>query len=168
MKTKSKNGKKKKIQLNYEVDNMFSTSIKDNEINVIGYVDENNFSDFVKHYLIDILDAIPTKSLGVIESYIKSRMEEKPVVNNIRTVLSNEQTNYIEETLKGYDGVSVDDICFEKPTESIGCLIFSEHSNPVDTNLGYFDAELDAFMLNPITNGKCEEVSKVLGYIPFK
>ena len=159
---------KKKIQINYEVDNMFNTSIKDGEINVIGYVDENNFSDFVNRYLTDILDAIPTKSLGLVDSYIKSRMEEKPIDNNIRTVLSNEQTNYIEETLKGYDGVSVDDICFEKPTESIGCLIFSEHSNIVDTNLGYFDAELDAFMLNPITNGKCEEVSKVLGYIPFK
>ena len=168
MDTENNNGKKKKIQLNYEVDNMFSSSIKDNEINVIGYVDENNFSDFVNRYLTDILDAIPTKSLGLVESYIKHRMEEKPIDNNVRTVLSNEQTNYIEETLKGYDGVSVDDICFEKPTESIGCLIFSEHSNPVDTNLGYFDAELDAFMLNPITNGKCEEVSKVLGYIPFK
>lgn len=76
MKTKNKNGKKKKIQLNYEVDNMFSTSIKDNEINVIGYVDENNFSDFAKHYLIDILDAIPTKSLGAIESYQKSHGRE--------------------------------------------------------------------------------------------
>ena len=168
MKNKSKNRKKKKIQLNYEGDNMFNTSIKDGEINVIGYVDENNFSDFVNRYLTDILDAIPTKSLGLVDSYIKRRMEEKPIVNNIRTVLSNEQTNYIEETLKGYDGVSVDDICFEKPTESIGCLIFSEHSNPVDTNLGYFDAELDAFMLNPIANGKCEEGSKVLGYIAFK
>ena len=61
MKSKNKNGKKKKIQLNYEVDNTFSSSIKDNEINVIGYVDENNFADFVKHYLTDILDAIPTK-----------------------------------------------------------------------------------------------------------
>ena len=168
METENNNGKKKKIQLNYEVDNMFSSSIKDNEINVIGYVDENNFSDFVNRYLTDILDAIPTKSLGLVDSYIKSRMEEKPIDNNIRTVLSNEQTNYIEETLKDYDGVIVDDICFEKPTESIGCLIFSEHNNPVNMNLGYFDAELDAFMLNPITNGKCEEVSKVLGYIPFK
>ena len=168
METENNNGKKKKIQLNYEVDNTFSSSIKDNEINVIGYVDENNFADFVKHYLTDILNAIPTKSLGLVDSYIKSRMEEKPIVNNIRTVLSNEQINYIEETLKGYECVTVDDICFEKPTESIGCLIFSEHSNPVDTNLGYFDAELDAFMLNPIANGKCEEVSKVLGYIPFK
>ena len=168
MKTKNKNGKKKRIQINYEVDNMFSTSIKNGEMNVIGYVDDNNFADFVKRYLTDILDVIPTKSLGMIESYIKLRMEEKPVLNNNRAVLSNEQINYIEETLKGYDCVSVDDICFEKPTESIGCLIFSEHSNPVDTNLGYFDAELDAFMLNPITNGKCEEVSKVLGYIPFK
>ena len=168
METENNNGKKKKIQLNYEVDNMFSSSIKDNEINVIGYVDENNFADFVNRYLTDILDAIPTKSLGLVDSYIKRRMEEKPSVNNIRAVLSNEQINYIEETLKDYDGVIVDDICFEKPTESIGCLIFSEHSNPVDMNLGYFDAELDAFMLNPITNGKCEEVSKVLGYIPFK
>ena len=168
METENNNGKKKKIQLNYEVDNMFSSSIKDNEINVIGYVDENNFSDFVNRYLTDILDAIPTKSLELVDSYIKSRMEEKPIDNNIRTVFSNEQINYIEETLKDYDGVIVDDICFEKPTESIGCLIFSEHSNPVDTNLGYFDAELDAFMLNPIANGKCEEVSKVLGYIPFK
>ena len=168
MKTKNKNGKKKKIQLNYEVDNTFSSSIKDNEINVIGCVDENNFSDFVNRYLTDILDAIPTKSLGLVDSYIKSRMEEKPIDNNIRTVFSNEQINYIEETLKDYDGMIVDDICFEKPTESIGCLIFSEHSNPVNINLGYFDAELDAFMLNPITNGKCEEVSKVLGYIPFK
>ena len=168
MKTKNKNGKKKRIQINYEADNMFSTSIKNGEMNVIGYVDDNNFADFVKRYLTDILDVIPTKSLGMVESYIKLRMEEKPVLNNNRAVLSNEQINYIEETLKDYDGVIVDDICFEKPTESIGCLIFSEHSNPVDTNLGYFDAELDAFMLNPITNGKCEEVSKVLGYIPFK
>ena len=168
METENNNGKKKKIQLNYEVDNMFSSSIKDNEINVIGYVDENNFADFVNRYLTDILDAIPTKSLELVDSYIKSRMEEKPIDNNIRTVFSNEQIDYIEETLKDYDGMIVDDICFEKPTESIGCLIFSEHSNLVDTNIGYFDAELDAFMLNPITNGKCEEVSKVLGYIPFK
>ena len=168
MKAKIKTERKKKIQLNYEVDNMFSSSIKDNEINVIGYVDENNFSDFVNRYLTDILDAIPTKSLELVDSYIKRRMEEKPSVNNIRAVLSNEQINYIEETLKDYGGVIVDDICFEKPTESIGCLIFSEHSNPVNINLGYFDAELDVFMLNPITNGKCEEVSKVLGYIPFK
>ena len=168
METENNNGKKKKIQLNYEVDNMFSSSIKDNEINVIGYVDENNFSDFVNRYLTDILDAIPTKSLELVDSYIKSRMEEKPIDNNIRTVFSNEQINYIEETLKDYDGMIVDDICFEKPTESIGCLIFSEHNNLVNMNLGYFDAELDAFMLNPITNGKCEEVSKVLGYIPFK
>ena len=168
MKTKNKNGKKKRIQINYEVDNMFSTSIKNGEMNVIGYVDDNNFADFVKRYLKDILDVIPTKSLGMVESYIKLRMEEKPVLNNNRAVFSNEQINYIEETLKDYDGMIVDDICFEKPTESIGCLIFSEHSNPVNINLGYFDAELDAFMLNPITNGKCEEVSKVLGYIPFK
>ena len=168
METENNNGKKKKIRLNYEVDNMFSSSIKDNEINVIGYVDENNFSDFVNRYLTDILDAIPTKSLGLVDSYIKSRMEEKPIDNNIRTVFSNEQINYIEETLKDYDGVIVDDICFEKPTESIGCLVFSEHNNPVNINLGYFDAELDAFMLNPITNGKNEEVSKVLGYIPFR
>ena len=95
MKTKNKNGNKKKIQLNYEGDNMFNTSIKDGEINVIGYVDENNFSDFVNRYLTDILDAIPTKLLGLVDSYIKRRMEEKPIVNNIRTVLSNEQTNYI-------------------------------------------------------------------------
>ena len=62
MKTKNKNGKKKKIQINYEIDNMFSTSIKNGEMKIIGYVDENNFSDFVNHYLMDILDAIPTKS----------------------------------------------------------------------------------------------------------
>ena len=36
-----------------------------------------------------------------------------------------------------------------------------------------FNAELDAFMFNQITNGKFEEqsnliASKVLGYIPFK
>ena len=74
MKTENKNGKKKKIQLNYEVDNMFSTSVKDGEMNVIGNVDEKNFSDFVKHYLTDILDSIPTKSLGVVESYIKHRI----------------------------------------------------------------------------------------------
>ena len=45
----------------YEVDNMFSTSVKDGEMNVIGNVDEKNFSDFVKHYLTDIVDSIPTK-----------------------------------------------------------------------------------------------------------
>ena len=61
MKTKNKNGKKKRIQINYEVDNMFSTSIKNGEMNVIGYVDDNNFADFVKRYLTDILDVIPTK-----------------------------------------------------------------------------------------------------------
>lgn len=66
-------------------------------------------------------------------------------------------------------------MCFRKPTESIGCFIFSEHSNPniINTNLGYFDAELDAFMFNPVTNGKFDEhgkhiISKVLGYIHFK
>ena len=63
MKTKNKNGKKKRIQINYKVDNMFSTSIKNGEMEVIGYVDENNFSDFVNHYLTDILDVIPRKSL---------------------------------------------------------------------------------------------------------
>ena len=175
MKTKNKNGKKKKIQLNYEVDNMFRTSIKDGEINVIGYVDENNFADFVKNYLSDILDAIPIKSLGEVETYIKRRMEEKPNDNNIREVFSNEQINYIKQILKVHKDVSIEDMCFGKPTESIGCFIFSEHTNPniVSTNLGYFDAELDAFMFNPVTNGKFEEqgkpiVSKVLGYIPFK
>ena len=175
MKTKNKNGKKKKIQVNYEVDNMFSTSIKDGEINVIGYVDENNLADFAKHYLTDILDAIPIKSLGEVETYIKRRMEEKPNDNNIREGFSNEQLNYIEKTLKDYDDVGVEDICFGKPTESISCFIFSEHSNPdiVNMTLGYFDAELDIFMFNPITNGKFGEqgnlnVSKVLGYIPFK
>ena len=168
MKTKNKNGKKKRIQINYEVDNMFSTSIKNGEMNVIGYVDDNNFADFVKRYLTDILDVIPTKSLGMVESYIKLRMEEKPVLNNNRAVFSNEQINYIKQTLKVHKDVSIEDMCFGKPTESIGCFIFSEHNNPVNMNLGYFDAELDAFMFNPITNGKCEEVSKVLGYIPFR
>ena len=47
MKFKNKNGKKKKIQLNYEVDNMFSTSIKDGKINVIGYVEEISISGSV-------------------------------------------------------------------------------------------------------------------------
>ena len=89
------NRKKKRIQINYEVDNMFSTSIKNGEMNVIGYVDDNNFADFVKRYLKDILDVIPTKSLGMVESYIKLRMEEKPVLNNNRAVFSNEQINYI-------------------------------------------------------------------------
>ena len=55
MKAKNKNGKKKKIQLNYEVDNMFITSIKNGQMKVIGCVDENNFSDFVNRYLTDIL-----------------------------------------------------------------------------------------------------------------
>ena len=100
MKAKNKNGKKKKIQLNYEVDNMFSTSIKNGEMKVIGYVDENNFSDFVNRYLTDILGFIPTKSLGLVESYIKRRLEEKPIVNNehasdnharLSSVFSNEQ-----------------------------------------------------------------------------
>ena len=175
MKTKNKNGKKKRIQINYEVDNMFSTSIKNGEMNVIGYVDDNNFADFVKRYLKDILDVIPTKSLGMVESYIKLRMEEKPVLNNNRAVFSNEQINYIKQTLKVHKDVSIEDMCFGKPTESIGCFIFSEHRNPniVNINLGYFDAELDAFMFIPVTNGKFEEqgkpiVSKVLGYIPFK
>ena len=174
MKTKNKNGKKKKIQLNYEVDNMFSTSIKNGEMKVIGYVDETNFSDFVNHYLTDILDAIPTKSLELVESYIKQRMEEKPIVDNDHADnhdgFSNEQLKYIEQFLKGYSDVSIDEMCYGKPTETVACFIFSEHRNPsnVQINLGYFDAELDAFMLNPITNGKCEEVSKVLGYIPFK
>ena len=183
MKTKNKNGKKKKIQLNYEVDNTFSTSIKNGQMKVIGYVDENNFSDFVNHYLTDILDAIPTKSLGLVESYIKQRMEEKQILDNDHADnnadnhegFSNEQIKYIEKTLKDYDDVGVEDICFGKPNESISCFIFSEHSNPdiVNMTLGYFDAELDIFMFNPITNGKFGEqgnliVSKVLGYIPFK
>ena len=68
MKAKNKNGKKKKIQLNYEADNMFSTTIKNGQMKVIGYVDENNFSDFVNRYLMDILGAIPPKSLGLVES----------------------------------------------------------------------------------------------------
>ena len=172
MKAKNKNGKKKKIQLNYEADNMFSTTIKNGQMKVIGYVDENNFSDFVNRYLMDILGAIPTKSLGLVESYIKRRMEEKPIVNNDHADnhegFTNKQIEYIEQFLKGYSDVSIDEMCYGKPTETVACFIFSEHNNPVNMNLGYFDAELDAFMLNPITNGKCEEVSKVLGYIPFK
>ena len=68
MKEKNKNGKKKKIQINYEADNMFITSIKNGQMKVIGHVDENNFSDFVNRYLTDILGAIPTKSLGMVES----------------------------------------------------------------------------------------------------
>ena len=175
MKFKNKNGKKKKIQVNYEVDNMFSTSIKDGEINVIGYVDENNFADFAKHYLTDILDAIPIKSLGEVETYIKRRIEENTILNTIRAVFSNEQINYIKQILKVHKDVSIEDMCFGKPTESIGCFIFSENNNPniVNINLGYFDAELDDFMFIPVTNGKFEEqgkpiVSKVLGYIPFK
>ena len=180
MKTKSKNGKKKKIQLNYEADNMFSTSIKNGEMKVIGYVDENNFSDFVNHYLTDILDAIPTKSLGLVESYIKQRMEEKPIVNNAPTadnheVFSNEQLKYIDQFLKGYSDVSIEEMRYGKPTETVACFIFSEHRNPrnVQINLGYFDDKVDALMFYPVTNGKFEEegapiASKVLGYIPFK
>lgn len=183
MKTKSKNGKKKKIQLNYEVDNMFSTSIKNGEMKVIGYVDENNFSNFVNHYLTDILDAIPTKSLGIVESYIKRRMEEKPILDNdfvdnhaaLSAGFSNEQINYIKQILKGYSDVSIDEMCYGKPTETVACFIFSEHRNPrnVQINLGYFDDKVDAFMFYPVTDGKFEEegvpiASKVLGYIPFK
>ena len=184
MKSKNKNGKRKKIQINYEVDNMFSTSIKNDEMKVIGYVDENNFSDFVNHYLTDILDAIPTKSLGLVESYIKRRMEEKPILNNELASdnyvdnhdgFSNEQLKYIEQLLKGYSDVSIDDMCVGKPTETVACFIFSEHRNPnnVQINLGYFDDILNCFMFYPVTNGKFEEegvpiASKVLGYIPFK
>ena len=182
MKTKNKNGKKKKIQINYEVDNMFSTSIKNGEMKIIGYVDENNFSDFVNHYLMDILDAIPTKSFGLVESYIKRRMEEKPIVNNDRADnhannhdgFSNDQIKYIEQFLKGYSDVSIDDMCFGKPTEIVACFIISEeiNSNIIQINLGYFDDRLDAFMFQPATNGKIEEecrpiLCKVLGYIPF-
>ena len=183
MKTKNKNGKKKKIQINYEVDNMFSTSIKNDEMKVIGYVDENNFSDFVNHYLTDILDAIPTKSLGMVESYIKQRMEEKPIVDNNHADInadnhdgfSNEQLKYIDQFLKAYSDVSIDEMCYGKPTETVACFIFSEHRNPrnVQINLGYFDDKVDTFMFYPVTNGKFEEegvpiASKVLGYIPFK
>ena len=179
MKIKSKNGKKKKIQLNYEADNIFSTSIKNGEMKVIGYVDENNFSDFVNHYLMDILDAIPTKSLGMVESYIKRRMEEKPIVNNNNADnhegFSNEQIKYIEQFLKGYSDVNIDDMCFGKPTETVACFIFSENRNHniVNINLGYFGDKVDAFMFYPATDGKFEEegapiASKVLGYIPFK
>lgn len=183
MKAKNKNGKKKKIQINYEVDNIFSTSIKNGEVKVIGYVDENNFSDFVNHYLTDILDAIPTKSLGLVESYIKRRMEEKPIVNNNHVGnnsissdgFSNEQLKYIDQFLKGYSDVSIEEMRYGKPTETVACFIFSEHRNPrnVQINLGYFDDKVDAFMFYPVTNGKFEEegapiASKVLGYIPFK
>ena len=183
MKTKNKNGKKKRIQINYEVDNMFSTSIKNGEMNVIGYVDDNNFADFVKRYLKDILDVIPTKSLGMVESYIKRRMEEKPIVNNehasdnharLSEVFSNEQIKYIEQFLEGYSDVSIDDMCFGKPTEIVACFIISEeiNSNIIQINLGYFDNRLDAFMFKTDTNGKFEEeckpiLCKVLGYIPF-
>ena len=178
MKTKNKNGKKKKIQINYEIDNMFSTSIKNGEMKVIGYVDENNFSDFVNHYLTDILDAIPTKSLELVESYIKCRMEEKPIVNNDHADnhegFTNKQIEYIEQFLKGYSDVSIDDMCFGKPTEIVACFIISEeiNSNIIQINLGYFDNRLDAFMFKPDTNGKFEEecrpiLCKVLGYIPF-
>ena len=145
---------------------------------VICYVDENNFSDFVNHYLTDILDAIPTKSLGLVESYIKRRMEEKQTVNNnharISSVFSKEQIKYIEQFLKGYSDVSIDDMCFGKPTEIVACFIISEeiNSNIIQINLGYFDNRLDAFMFQPATNGKFEEecrpiLCKVLGYIPF-
>ena len=179
MKAKNKNGKKKKIQLNYEVDNMFTTSIKNGQMKVIGYVDENNFSDFVNHHLTDILDAIPTKSLGMVESYIKRRMEERPILNNDHVdnhaVFSNEQLKYIEQILKGYSDVSIDDMCFGKPTEGVACFIFSEHRNPknIQINIGYFDDKVDAFMFYPVNNGKFEEegapiASKVLGYIPFR
>ena len=183
MKAKNKNGKKKKIQLNYEADNMFSTSIKNGQMKVIGYVDENNFSDFVNHYLTDILDAIPTKSLGLVESYIKCRMEEKPIVNHDHADnnadnhegFTNKQIEYIEQFLKGYSDVSIDDMCFGKPTEIVACFIISEeiNSNIIQINLGYFDDRLDAFMFHPATNGKIEEeykpiLCKVLGYIPFK
>ena len=180
MKAKNKNGKKQKIQLNYEVDNTFITSVKNSKAKVIGYVDEDNFSNFVNHYLTDILDAIPTKSLGMVESYIKQRMEEKPILNNAPTVdnhevFSNEQLKYIEIMLKGYSDVSIDDMCYGKPTETVACFIFSKHRNPnnVQINLGYFDDKLDAFMFHPVTNGKFEEegapiMNKVLGYIPFR
>ena len=183
MKTKSKNGKKKKIQINYEIDNMFSTSIKNGEMKVIGYVDENNFSDFVNHYLTDILDAIPTKSLGLVESYIKCRMEEKPIVNNDHADnnadnhegFTNKQIEYIEQFLKGYSDVSIDEMCYGKPTETVGCFIISEHgnSNILSLNLGYYDDILNCFMFYLVTNGKIEEegvpiASKVLGYIPFR
>ena len=178
MKAKNKNGKKKKIQLNYEADNMFITSIKNGQMKVIGCVDENNFSDFVNRYLTDILGAIPTKSLGMVESYIKRRMEEKQTVNNnharLSEVFSNEQIKYIEQFLKGYSDVSIDDMCFGKPTEIVACFIISEeiNSNIIQINLGYFDNRLDAFMFRPDTNGKFEEeckpiLCKVLGYIPF-
>ena len=179
MKAKNKNGKKKKIQLNYEVDNMFITSIKNGQMKVIGCVDENNFSDFVNRYLTDILGAIPTKSLGLVESYIKRRLEEKLIVNNnharLSEVFSNEQIKYIEQFLKGYSDVSIDDMRFGKPTEIVACFIISEeiNSNIIQINLGYFDDRLDAFMFKPDTNGKFDEeykpvLSKVLGYIPFK
>ena len=175
MKFKNKNGKKKKIQLNYEVDNMFSTSIKDGEINVIGYVDENNFADFVKNYLSDILDAIPIKSFGEVETYIKRRIEENTILNNNRAVFSNEQINYIKQILKVHEDVSIEDMCFGKPTEIVACFIIYEeiNSNNVQIILGYFDDRLDAFMFQPDTNGKFEEecrpiLNKVLGYIPFK
>ena len=183
MKTKNKNGKKKHIQINYEIDNMFSTSITNGEMKVIGYVDENNFSDFVNHYLTDILDAIPTKSLGLVESHIKRRMEEKPIVNNDHVDnnadnhegFSNDQLKYIDQFLKGYSDVSIDEMCYGKPSKTVACFIFSEHgnSNTVCINLGYFDDKVDAVMFDPVTNGKFEEegapiVNKVLGYIPFK
>lgn len=150
---------------------------------VIGYVDEDNFSDFVNHYLTDILDAIPTKSLGMVESYIKRRMEEKPILDNdhvdnhaaLSAVFSNEQINYIKQILKGYSDVSIDDMCFGKPTETVACFIFSEHRNPhnVQINLGYFDDKVDTFMFYLVTDEKFDAeatpiMSKVLGYIPFK
>ena len=88
MKTKNKNGKKKRIQINYEVDNMFSTSIKNGEMNVIGYVDDNNFADFVKRYLKDILDVIPTKSLGMVESYMTAFLVEQNILQQIILISS--------------------------------------------------------------------------------
>ena len=183
MKSKNKNGKKKKIQINYEADNMFSTSIKNGEMKVIGYVEETNFSDFVNHYLTDILDAIPTKSLGLVESYNKRRMEEKPILDNDHVDnhavssegFSNDQLKYIDQFLKGYSDVSIDEMCYGKPTETVACFIFSKHRNPnnVQINLGYFYDKVDAFMFYPVTDGKIEEegapiASKVIGYIPFK
>ena len=133
MKTKNKNGKKKKIQLNYEIDNIFSASIKNDEMKVIGYVDENNFSYFVNHYLTDILDAIPTKSFGLVDSYIKQRMEEKPIVDNNHydinannhEGISNEQLKYIEQLLKGHSDVSIEYMCVGKPIKTIACFIIS-------------------------------------------
>ena len=71
--------------------------------------------------------------------------------------------------------MSIEEMCYGKPTETVACFIFSEHSNPnnVQINLGHFDDKLDAFMFHPVTNGKFDEecapiASKVFGYIPFK